>query len=87
MWPKEFGEPEREMDVAIARQQHHALVTKLMCGPGDSEGAMHRGERQYGLPYWSQFNLRYKRRATSSFIERVRNAPSLDRFPRVLGGR
>ena len=45
------------MDVAIARDQHHALLTKLMTGPGDSEGAMHRAERNYGLPYWSQFNL------------------------------
>ena len=62
------------MDVSAARDQHHALITKLMCGPGDSEGAMHRAERQFGLPYWSQHALRYKRRATADFISRVRQA-------------
>lgn len=69
---KEFGR--REMDVTAARNQHHALITRLMTGPGDSEGAMHRAERQFGLPYWSQHGLRYKRRATTEFIERVRQA-------------
>jgi hypothetical protein len=69
---KELGG--RDMDVTAARDQHHALITRLMTGPGDSEGAMHRAERQFGLPYWSQHGLRYKRRATSEFIERVRQA-------------
>lgn len=71
---KAFGKPEREMDVSIAREQHHAIITKLMIGPGDSEGAMHRAERQFGLPYWSQFNLRYKKRASVTFVERVHQA-------------
>lgn len=71
---KEFGKSEREVDVSIARDQHHAIITNLMVGPGDSEGAMHRAERQYGLPYWAQFNLRYKRRASAPFIDRVRQA-------------
>lgn len=74
MWPKELGKAEREMDIAIARDQHHAIITKLMTGPGDSEGAMMRAERQFGLPYWSQHNLRYKRRAAAPFVEWVRQA-------------
>ncbi len=71
---KEIGKSERDMDISVAREQHHAVVTRLMTGPGDSDGAMHRAERQFGLPYWAQFNLRYKRRATAVFIERVRQA-------------
>lgn len=62
------------MDVSLAREQHHVIITKLMVGPGDSEGAMHRAERQFSLPYWAQFNLRYKKRASATFIERVRHA-------------
>lgn len=71
---KEFAKSGRDMDITIAREQLHAVVTRLMTGPGDSEGAMHRAERQFGLPYWAQFNLRYKKRATAAFIERVRQA-------------
>lgn len=71
---KEFGTAEVEMEMTVARDQHHALITKLMTGPGDSEGAMHRAERQFGLPYWAQFRLRYRRAASPAFIERVRQA-------------
>jgi hypothetical protein len=71
---KEFGTSGAEVDVAVARDQHHALITKLMTGPGSSEAAMHRAERVYGLSYWQQFALRYKKRATPAFIERVRQA-------------
>lgn len=76
MLQREFAKrkPEREMDAALARDQHGAIITKLMTGPGDSEGAMHRAERLYGLNYWAQHTLRYKRRATPAFIERVRQA-------------
>lgn len=62
------------MDLTIARDQHHALITKLMHGPGDSEGAMHRAERLFGLSYWAQFRLRYRRAASPAFVERVRQA-------------
>ena len=71
---KDFGSAEVEMDLSAARDQHHALITKLMAGPGDSEGAMHRAERMFGLPYWAQFRLRYRRAASSAFIQRVRQA-------------
>ena len=62
------------MDLSIARDQHHALITRLMHGPGDSEGAMHRAERMFGLSYWAQFRLRYRRAASPAFVERVRQA-------------
>lgn len=71
---KAFGTAEVEMPVTIARDQHHALISKLMTGPGDSEGAMHRAERLFGLAYWAQHRLRYRRAATPVFIERVRQA-------------
>lgn len=71
---KNFGIPEVEMSISVARDQHHALITKLMTGPGDSEGAMHRAERMFGLSYWAQFRLRYRRAASPAFIERVRQA-------------
>jgi hypothetical protein len=71
---KDFGTTEVELPLSIARDQHHALITKLMTGPGDSEGAMHRAERLFGLPYWSQHRLRYRRAGTPAFIERVRQA-------------
>lgn len=72
--PKAFGSTEVEMDVSIARDQHHSLITRLMTGPGDSEGAMHRAERMFGLPYWAQFRLRYRRAASPAFVQRVRQA-------------
>jgi len=71
---KPFGSAEVEMSLAVARDQHHTLITKLMTGPGDSEGAMHRAERMFGLPYWAQFRLRYRRAASPAFVERVRQA-------------
>jgi hypothetical protein len=72
MLPKEIGEP--KMEVAQARQLHQGLLARLMNGPGDSEGAMHRAEQKFGLPYWSQWNLRHKGRATLQFISQLHNA-------------
>ena len=72
MVQKELDKP--EMEIAQARDEHQSLITKLMRGPGDSSGAMHRAEAMFGLPYWSQFNLRHKRRATAQFMQRVRYA-------------
>lgn len=71
---KDFGHGEVEMPIAAAREQHNALIQKLMTGPGSSEAAMHKAERVFGLSYWQQFSLRYKKRATPAFIERVRQA-------------
>jgi len=62
------------MDVSVARSEHQLLISRLMNGPGDSAEAMYRAERLYGLPYWSQWNLRHKRRASLSFMHRVREA-------------
>lgn len=63
-----------EMQTAVARQEHQIIIARLMTGPGDSDGAMHRAERMFGLPYWSQFNLRHKCKATYPFIAAVNNA-------------
>ena len=63
-----------EMEIAQARDEHQSLITRLMRGPGDSTGAMYRAEALFGLPYWSQFNLRHKRRATVRFMQRVHHA-------------
>ena len=72
MCPQDVGKS--EMEIAQARDEHQSLITRLMRGPGDSSGAMHRAEAMFGLPYWSQFNLRHKRRATAQFMQRVRYA-------------
>ena len=72
MCPKEFGKS--EMEIAQARKEHESLILRLMNSPGYSEGAMYNAERHYGLPYWSQWNLRHKRRATVQFMQRVRHA-------------
>ena len=72
MCPKGVGKP--EMDIAQARKEHESLILRLMNSPGDSEGAMYSAERQYGLPYWCQWNLRHKKRATTTFMQRVRYA-------------
>lgn len=72
MCPKELGKS--EMEIAQARDEHQSLISKLMHGPGDAMGAMYRAERMFGLPYWSQWNLRHKRRATVQFMQRVRYA-------------
>ena len=72
MCPQEIGKS--EMEIAQARDEHQSLIARLMRGPGDSMGAMHRAESMFGLPYWSQWNLRHKRRATAQFMQRVRYA-------------
>jgi hypothetical protein len=71
---KFFGRPEVDVDLTVARGQHDALITKLMTGSSDTEGAMYRAERMYGLAFWAQHRLRYRKAATASFIERVRQA-------------
>lgn len=70
MLPKEFGR--REMDITAARQDHQRIISRLMNGPSDSEGAMHRAEVQFGLPFWAQWNLRHKNRATPSFMAQIK---------------
>lgn len=66
--------PGKRMDIATAREHHQSILSRLMSGPGDSEGAMHRAESMFGLPYWSQHALRYKRRVTIPFMQRVHQA-------------
>ncbi len=63
-----------EMDISAAREQHSALLGRLMRGAGGIDAAMHAADRMYGLPYWSQWNLRAKRRATAAFMDRIRQA-------------
>ena len=72
-WPKEFPKGD-DVNLTLAKQQHQEIVTRLMTGPGDGDGAMYRAERMFGLPYWCQFNLRHKGRATLSFMQRVHAA-------------
>jgi hypothetical protein len=72
MCQKEIGEP--KMEIAQARQLHQGLIARLMQGPGDSEGAMHRAEQKFGLSYWSQWNLRHKSRASLQFIVQLHGA-------------
>lgn len=62
------------MQVSIARHEHEATLSRLMSGPGDSEGAMHKAERIFGLSYWCQFNLRHKRRASLPFMAKIHAA-------------
>jgi hypothetical protein len=73
MLPKEIGKG-RDVEIAQARQIHQGLISRLMQGPGDSEGAMHRAEQKFGLSYWGQWNLRHKGRATLQFISQLHNA-------------
>jgi hypothetical protein len=72
MCPKEFGKGADML--ADARREHEALLGNLMRCPGDSEGARRRAESLFGLPYWLQWNLRFKRRATETFMRTVREA-------------
>lgn len=71
MCPKEIGKGDGGMNITDARSIHQGLLVKLMSGPGDSEGAMRRAETIYGLPYWAQWNLRHKQRATYDFLGRL----------------
>jgi hypothetical protein len=74
MCPKEIGKGENVSALTIARQEHQAVLSRLMSGPGDSEGAMHRAESLFGLSYWSQHTLRHKHRASFPFMARVHAA-------------
>lgn len=65
-----------EITVDEVRKRHRALIARRMVGPGDSEGAMHRIEAEFGLGYWEQWNFQYKRERAprQSFLERLRQA-------------
>lgn len=63
---------EGRMDAAY--QMHRDLLAREMRGPGDTEAAMYRLQAKYGLDYWKQWMARYKRSASSEFIEQLRQA-------------
>lgn len=68
--------PQKNLIVTVeqARRMHQQMVVHMMTGPGDSEMAMHRIEDLCGLDYWQQWSLRHRRRATQSFLDRIRLA-------------
>ena len=75
MGQKDFDRQDMEATATYqARQQHQTLIQKLMSGPGDSEGAMRRAEASFGLSYWAQWRLRYRRKATGQFIAQISQA-------------
>lgn len=47
--------------VEDAAQKMRWLQHREMRGPGDLEGAMHRIECRYGIPYGVQWSLRYRK--------------------------
>jgi hypothetical protein len=47
--------------VEDAAQKVRWLQHREMRGPGDLEGAMHRIEARYGIPYGAQWALRYRK--------------------------
>ena len=62
------------MEISEARMVHQDILRRLMRGPGDALGAMHKAQEEYGLSYWCQWNLRNKQRASKAFLERLRQA-------------
>ena len=74
MKPKKIGDDMNDCAISTARQEHQTILQRLMTGPGDSEGAMRRAESRFGLGYWSQWNLRYKRQASQKFCAKVRQS-------------
>lgn len=73
MCPKEIGK-DKSLGIAEAKLIHQGLIARLMTGPGDSEGAMYRAQQKFGLPYWSQWNLRHKSRASAPFLVQLHRA-------------
>lgn len=61
---------------AKAAEIHREMVQREARGPGDLENAMRRLEAKYGLSYWWQWNLRYKRpeRVEPGFAQRLQLA-------------
>lgn len=73
MCQKDLGKRE-PMKISQARIEHQTILARLMQGPSDGEAAMRRAETAHGLGYWSQWNLRHKRRATDRFMWLVHQA-------------
>lgn len=73
MCQKDLGKREAMTNITQARTEHQSILSRLMTGPSDSEGAMRRAENSFGLGYWAQWNLRHKRRASFEFINRIHN--------------
>ena len=62
------------MTEAVATYRN--LLAREMCGPSDSEQAMHRIQAKYGIDYWTQWGLRYRapKRVSADLVDRVRQA-------------
>lgn len=73
MCQKEIGK-ERDVEIAEARSLHQDILARLMKGPSGGDDAMHRAQTELGLPFWCQWNLRHKKRATGEFMQRLKFA-------------
>jgi uncharacterized protein YnzC (UPF0291/DUF896 family) len=63
------------MEVAAALETYNnKILAKEIRGSGDVERAMHRLQSEYGLDYWRQWQLKYRKEACAEFIEQIRQA-------------
>lgn len=53
---------------------HRELLQREYVGPGDMEAAMYRLQAKYGLDYWRQWQLKYRRTARPDFIQQLEQA-------------
>lgn len=87
---KNFLEKDQKMSAAYVDRAVvlcQELVTREARGPGDLPNAMRRIERHYGIPFWAQWSLRYKRpkKIDAGLFERIRRAAEVDERLRGAG--
>ena len=60
--------------MSAALETYNKMLAKEIRGSGDVENAMYRLQAQYGLDYWRQWQLKYRRQICSEFAEQIRQA-------------
>lgn len=66
---------QNSMEAAAALDTYNnKILAKEIRGSGDVENAMFRLQSEYGLDYWRQWQLKYRKQACKEFIEQIRQA-------------
>src|SRR5690348_6894292 len=68
---KQLSEQER---MSAALETYNKMLAKEIRGSGDVENAMYRLQFEYGLDYWRQWLLKYRKQSCAEFTEQIRQA-------------
>lgn len=68
---KQLSEAEK---MSAALETYNKMLAREIRGSGDTENAMYRLQTEYGLDYWRQWLLKYRKQSCEEFREHIRQA-------------